>query len=668
MHLTGKGQGIGFLRSSFKGILSTTGQVKHGSKTMILEWFNAGEAAKIGAALADQFASRQVTSSATRGKQSASSDPNDALREILQRADREVRSLRLNFYKKAKFANSFKWRLLENGVEQAIADDVTQRLVLHLSGTQPNAALGSDSDIGPTDRPRSNEAKHLLTQGNKSIAEGDFAEAITFYQDLIRLNPRHAIALNNLGSAFYKLGRYKEAETHFHQAIRIKPDFPDAHSNIGSMLLLKGQYADAEIFLRRALRLNPRFVEARINLGLTLSFSSRLRDAKPHFEKALKYEPRNVDALFGMSFIAKTEGNFDQAGALLSRVLQVNPKMPKALASQAGMRKMMSSDSAWLESAEEAAASGIAPVDESELRFAIGKYYDDSEDFKRAFQNYKRANDLLKPIAEPFNRDAYKRFVDAMIHVYTPGVVAHAGSGASTSMKPVFVVGMPRSGTSLTEQIISSHPSAEGAGELGFWSEAVHEHEAAIREGPLGKSTRNKLAETYLRVLGVKSGEALRIVDKAPVNADYLGVIHSVFPNARIIYMQRDPLDTCLSCYFQKFVLSLNFTMDLSDLADYYRQHQRLMAHWRAVLPPGTILDVPYEELVADQEGWTRKILNFLGLEWDEQVLDFHNTKRAVVTASFWQVRQKIYSNSVRRWRNYEKFIGPLLDLKDLAR
>jgi tetratricopeptide (TPR) repeat protein len=635
---------------------------------MILEWFNASEAAKIGIALADQFAPQGVTSSTAHEKKSARSEPGDVLQEILQRADREVRNLRLNFYKKAKFANSFKWRLLENGVEKAVADEVTQRLLLHLSGTQASAVLGYNSDAGATDRPQFNDAKYLLTQGNKSIAQGAYAEAITFYQDLIRLNPRHAAALNNLGTAFYKLGRYKEAETYFYQAIRIKPDFSDAHSNIGTTLLLKGQYSEAENFLRHALKLNPRFVEARINLGLTLSFLSRLRDAKSHFEKALKYEPRSADALFGMALIAKTEGSFDQAGAMLSRALQVNPRMPKALASQAGMRKMTSSDSAWLESAEEVAASGIAPLDESELRFAIGKYCDDVENFKRAFQNYKRANDLLKPIAEPYDRDAYKRFVDIMIHVYTPEVVARVDGGASASMKPVLVVGMPRSGTSLTEQIISSHPSAKGAGELEFWSHAVHEHEATMKERPLGASTRNRLAEAYLRVLEAKSGGALRVVDKAPVNSDYLGVIHSVFPNARIIYMQRDPIDTCLSCYFQKFVLSLNFTMDLSDLADYYRQHERLMAHWRAVLPPGTILDVPYEELVADQEGWTRKILDFLGLEWDEQVLDFHNTKRAVVTASFWQVRQKIYKNSVQRWRNYEKFIGPLLDLKDLAR
>jgi tetratricopeptide (TPR) repeat protein len=615
---------------------------------MILEWFNASEAAKMGTALADQFTPEQ-----------------DVLPQILERADSEIRSLRLNFYKKAKFANSFKWRLIENGVDKDIADHATQRLVLHLSGTQSNAT--SIPDTGAADRSHQSDAKYLLAQGNKSIARGSYEEAIENYRELIKLNPRHAVAFNNLGSAFYKLGKYRDAEGCFYQAMRIKPDYPDPHSNVGNLLLLKGRYADAENFLRHAIKLNPRFVDARINLGLTLAFLSRLRDAKTHFEKAIKYEPGNPEALFGMSIIAKTEGSFDKAGALLSRALQLDPRMPRALASQASMRKMTTSDSAWFKTAEEVAESGIAPVDESELRFAIGKYCDDVEDFKQAFQNYKRANELLKPIAEPYDRDSYRLFVDTMIHAYTPEAIADL-RGGSPSMRPVLVVGMPRSGTSLTEQIISSHPSAKGAGELEFWSHAVHEHEAMIKEGRLSESTRNKLAQAYLRVLESKSGDALRVVDKAPVNSDYLGVIHSVFPNARVIYMQRDPLDTCLSCYFQKFVLSLNFTLDLSDLADYYREHARLMAHWRAVLPPGTFLDVPYEELVADQEGWSRKILDFLGLEWDDRVLDFHTTQRTVVTASFWQVRQKMYKNSVQRWRNYERFIGPLLDLKHLAR
>ncbi len=495
---------------------------------MILESFNASDASKMGVALADQFAPPQ-TSSAVPAKRSAPKQPGDALLEILHGADHEVRSLRLNFYKKAKLANAFKWRLLENGIEKAKAAEVTQRLVMLLSENPATSALDQPSDAQPAYQHQSTNTKQLLALGNKSIARGAYAEAIDIYQRLIKLDPRHAAALNNLGAALSKVGRFGEAEAYFHQAIRVDANFPDAYSNIGTTLLLRGLYADAEGFLRRALKLNPRLVEARINLGLALAFLSRLREAKPNFEKALKYDPRNPDALVGIALIAKTEGSFDQAETMLKRALQVSPGMPKALASHVSIRKMTSSDSAWLESAEKVAASGIGLLDESELRFAIGKYYDDVGNFKLAFGNYKRANALLKSIAAPYDRDAYKSFVDMMIDAYTPEVLARVEDGASASMKPVFVVGMPRSGTSLTEQIISSHPFARGAGELGFWGHALREHQATMGS-PLGESTRRKLAEAYLRVLEANAGDALRIVDKAPVNADYLGLIHSVVP------------------------------------------------------------------------------------------------------------------------------------------
>jgi tetratricopeptide (TPR) repeat protein len=624
---------------------------------MNFQWFDAQEAARIGTALADQYAALQAAGSEGRG---------DSLQQILLRADREVRNLQLNLYKKAKFANSFKWRLLEKGVEKTHAAEATRVLAMHLSGKpRPGMPEHKSDEKAVVSRPN---RRQLLAQGNQAVARGDCAKAIPLYEQLIGLDPRHAVGLNNLGAALSKVGRYKEAENCFSRALKLRPDFPDALSNMGHSLQMRGYYADAESLLRSAVKLNPRFVNARINLGLTLALLSRLHDARSHFEKALKYEPRNPEALFGMSLIAKMEGSFDQADAILDRVLQIDPRMSKALAARVGMRKMSPSDVAWLQTVQEVASSGIPPLDESELHFAIGKYFDDVGDFKLAIKNYRRANDLLKPIAEPFDRAAYRQFVDTTIRTYSTQVISRMAGTGSASTKPVFVVGMPRSGTTMTEQIISSHPSASGAGELEFWSRASVEHETAIRAGTLDSATQNKLAESYLKLLDSKSADALRIVDKAPINADHLGVIHAVFPSARIIYMQRDPIDTCLSCYFQKFVLSLNYTLDLADLANYYRQHHRLMAHWRAVLPPGTILDVPYEELVTDQERLSRRILEFLGLEWNERVLQFQETKRAVATASFWQVRQKVYKDSVQRWRRYQDFIGPLLDLQELAR
>jgi hypothetical protein len=182
-----------------------------------------------------------------------------------------------------------------------------------------------------------------------------------------------------------------------------------------------------------------------------------------------------------------------------------------------------------------------------------------------------------------------------------------------------------------------------------------------------GEALRKKLAQGYLNELDRLSSSAQRVVDKSTYNSDHLGLIHSVLPNARMIYVQRDPIDTCLSCYFTQLSSAQNFTWDLADLAHYYREHQRLVEHWRSVLPAGTLLDVPYAELVDDQERWTRKILDFLGLEWDERCLEFHTAERAVMTASFWQVRQKMYNRSVGRWRRYEKYIGPLRELREKA-
>jgi tetratricopeptide (TPR) repeat protein len=635
---------------------------------MTFKWFDVREAVAAGRALAEQFASQRPNGHIAREEKTPHPVSSGEIQAILQRIDHEVRPLRLNFYKRAKFANSFKWRLLENGIEKERADEVTQTLLLHLSLNQTGTVPGHNPSAAVTDRPDFNNARYLLSQGNKRLAEGAYLEAVTIYQDLMRHHPPSADVFNNLGAAFCKLGHYGEAEDSFRHAIEIKPENPEFYCNLGNVLRWTGRIPESEILLRRALKLKPNYVDARASLGLTLMLLGRLRDAKARFEKVLKVSPRHVDALFGMGQVAMMEGRFDEADTMFKRVLEVRPKMPNAWAALVGIRKMTPADDDWLKGAEEIAASGVTPLEEASVRFAIGKYCDDVEKYEAAFRSYKRGNELLRATAETYEREARTHLVDDLIRVYSRETVYRIGGGASASMKPVFVVGMLRSGTSLTEQILSSHSSVKGAGELAFWGDALREHESAIRQGLLDEPTRKKLAEAYLHILAEHSSDAERIVDKAPTNADHLGVIHSVFPNARIIYMQRDPIDTCLSCYFQQFSTALNFTMDLSDLAHYCREHQRLMAHWRSVLPPGTILDVPYAELVADQEGWTRKILNFLDLEWDERCLDFHKTKRSVVTASAWQVRQKIYKVSVERWRHYEKFIGPLRSLRDPVR
>jgi tetratricopeptide (TPR) repeat protein len=404
-----------------------------------------------------------------------------------------------------------------------------------------------------------------------------------------------------------------------------------------------------------------------VSLGLTLVLLGRLREAAECFESALRMSASHPGALVGLGRIASLEGRFDEAEMQFRRALAVDKKLPTAWAGLVQLRRMTAADGDWLQGAEQIASSGIPPGEEADLRFAIGKYCDDNGQFERAFKSFKRGNELLRMSAERYDRLLRTRFVDDLIRLYPGESFATSGAGASTSARPVFVTGMMRSGTTLVEQIISSHHSAHGAGELPFWAHAFAKHEPLIRRGEIDEALRKKLADQYLKLLERCSPNALRVTDKSNANVDYLGLIHSVLPNARILYVRRDPIDTCLSCYFNQFSSAQSFTMDLGDLAHYYREHRRLMAHWRSVLPRGVMMEVPYAELVESQEKWTRKILEFIGLEWDERCMEYHTASRPVLTASFWQVRQRLYSDSVERWRRYEKFIGPLRDLRDLA-
>ena len=631
---------------------------------MILQWFDARQASEAGAALADK-----LTPSAARVDNADAARSERALQALVKQAGSEVQGLRLNFYQRAKLANAFKWRLIENGVEKKVAHEVTQFLVVDISGTRP----GQGPAANPDSAKPSGSPSELFSKANRYAAERNYDAAIETYRTLLNIDPRHTAAINNLGSALLDLGRFVEAEQHFRGALSIDPNFAEAHRNLGDALRLRGYFGDSESSLRRAIKLKPNAPEALCSLGLTLVSKGDTHDAKGRFRKVLKSKPRHVAALHGLGQVALMEGRWDEAEKLFQQILEIHPKNAAALVAQAGARKMTPADAQWLETAEAAVAEkDVTPPQEAALRYAIGKYMDDIGDFGRAFPSFRRANEVLKIAAEPYDRKRRAAAATDLINAYSRDTVARAAEGGSDSTLPIFVVGMPRSGTSLIEQIIASHPAARGAGELDFWSALMGKHETEVRKGLLAESAKAEVADSYLRVLREHAAivptdnlrDVRRIVDKAPVNSDYLGVIYSVFPNARIIYVQRDPIDTCLSCYFQELPLTLSFALDLDELTHYYKEHRRLIDHWRAVLPPGSILDVPYESVVADQEAWTRKILEFIGLDWSDQCLNFEQTQRVVSSASYRQVRRKIYNSSVARWRNYEKFLGPLTGLR----
>jgi tetratricopeptide (TPR) repeat protein len=631
-----------------------------------LKGLNTRKAAEVGTSLADQLA----TSSPAERRKAGRQTPAQKLQTFVAQVDREVIPMQLGMFRRAKLARSFKWRLLDNGFEPALADELTQLLLMRLAAKPaaaesvvPAAADGERFAI--TARPSNpGGVEALMSQADACLARGAYAEVASCYQQVLQIKPRHLLARNNLGAALCKLGDYSEAEKQFRRAIDIQSTYSDAQFNLGNVLRWTGRILESEEPLRRAVKLDPRHLEAQVSLGLTLIAMGRPAAARECFEKVLKVAPRHAGALCSLGQVASLEGRFDEAETMYRRAQVFDAQLPAAWSGVAALRKMTPSDSAWLKSAEKIAASGIPPLEEADLRFAIGKYYDDVGKFERAFRSYERANELQKKSAQPYDRKARSAFVDDLVRVYPADAFPAATTGINDSALPVFVTGMMRSGTSLVEQIIASHPQARGAGELSFWSDVARKHEEVVRKRWPDEPLRKKWAENYLRTLSAPFPDALRVVDKATFNSDHLGLIHSVFPNARLIYVQRDPIDTCLSCYFQQFSASHNFTMDLEDLAHYYREHRRLFEHWRAVLPAGTLLEVPYAELVADQEKWSRKIVDFIGLEWDERCADFHRTERPVLTASFWQVRQKIYTSSIERWRHYEKFIGPLRELR----
>jgi len=225
------------------------------------------------------------------------------------------------------------------------------------------------------------------------------------------------------------------------------------------------------------------------------------------------------------------------------------------------------------------------------------------------------------------------------------------------------VIGMPRSGTSLAEQILASHPQVFGAGELSFWDRASLRIAAANRDSGTGPALLGSLAAEYDALLAALAGDRRHIVDKMPENFAHLGLIHAALPGARIIHMRRHPIDTSLSIYFQDFVVGHSYAFDLEDIVHYYEEYRRLMSHWASVLPSDAILEVPYEELAAQPERWSRRMVEFAGLPWDAACLDSHSASRSVRTASRWQVRQKIHTGSVERWQRYAAHLGPLLRL-----
>ncbi|HLW23701.1 MAG TPA: sulfotransferase [Steroidobacteraceae bacterium] len=523
------------------------------------------------------------------------------------------------------------------------------------------------------------------------LAAGRGAEAVPYYQRLLARGP-HPETLNELGSLLVGLARYDEAARCFREALALAPADARLHANLGHALHCLGDFRASIEHSRRAAQLDPRLAQAHLHLGNSLLAMNalyeadaayragldvapehaalhaaqamaaralgRLAEAETSAQRALALRPGAADTLALLGSLAIDRGRFEAAEELLRQAIAIDPQSPEALTSLAVVRKMTLADAPWQEAAERALARGLPVAHASNLHHALGKYHEDVGNPDAAFEHHRRGNELARRSRPLYDRAEMTRGVSATLASFDRASLAALRSDERDSSRAVFVVGMPRSGTSLTEQILASHPQVHGAGELLYWIYAADVERAAVAERRA--ATIAQLGRDYLSGLAALAPQPMRVIDKLPVNFRRLGLIHAALPQARFIHLERNALDTCLSIYFQGFSAAHPYATDLGDIAHYYHEYRRLMSHWRAVLPAETLLEVRYEDLVEDPEGWSRRMLAHLGLPWDARCLEFHRTDRPVLTASNWQVRQPIGKGSIGRWRRYERFLGEL--------
>jgi Tfp pilus assembly protein PilF len=461
---------------------------------------------------------------------------------------------------------------------------------------------------------------------------GRLAEAEEICRQILAVRPNHAHALHLLGVLARGAGQADAAIDLFQRAILGNPLFPEAFSGLGGALMEKARLKEAVVAYQQVTELTPGDAEAFNNLGTALKALGKFEEASSFFRRAIAIRPDAVLAYFNLSatgYLTADDGEIKTLQELLSQ-------------------------------------TSLPMKDRIVAGFTLGEVLDAADRYDEAFAQYAAANLLIKQTkaaqGKDFDGQALHRQVDKLIEVFTSKFFASRREWGDPSELPVFVMGMPRSGTSLVEQIAASHPSVLGAGELN----AISNISNALGErcGPAAwewdTASVSKAAREYLSGLKKMGPGAARVIDKMPGNVLLLGVIATLFPNARIIFCKRDACDTCLSCYFQWFTQGGFFATDLADCGHQYLEFERITAHWRAVLPL-RMLEVEYETLVGDLEGQSRRLIDFLGLPWDAACLNFHRTERPVFTASDWQVRQPIYKSSVGRWRHYEKYLDPLL-------
>ncbi|HEX4145070.1 MAG TPA: tetratricopeptide repeat protein [Pirellulales bacterium] len=505
--------------------------------------------------------------------------------------------------------------------------------------------------------------------GNIRRDQGQLDQAVAAYEQALALRPDLADLHNNLGNILQTQGKLDQALVRFERALILRPEFGELHYNVGCILHGKGRLDEAVVCYKRAIAFRPELAVAYNNLGAVLKDQGELDQAVARYEQAIALRPNFAAAYNNLGNVLKQLGQFDRALACYDQALALGPVILEAHYHRADLKTFRAGDA-------DLAVMESLVTDHGQARrgkimhvhFALGKALEDVGDHERAFEQLLLGN-ALKRRELDYDGPAYHRAFQLAAEAFDSALLERFAGVGDPSAAPIFVLGMPRSGSTLVEQILASHPRVQAGGELMnldplLKSVAVVNGQPvpiACCVGQFDADKLRRLGHAYLAGLPALAEGKDRITDKAPGNFLHVGLIRLILPNARIIHTVRDPVDTCVSCFSKLFPSGQAFCYDLAELGRYYRWYHELMEHWRGVLPAGAMLDVSYENVVDDLERQARRLIDFCGLPWDDRCLSFHQHSRPIATASSVQVRRPVYRSSLARWRRYEVYLPPLL-------
>jgi tetratricopeptide (TPR) repeat protein len=556
---------------------------------------------------------------------------------------------------------------------------------------------------GSTRRHARAERTRCVAIAARFLKASKYTEAIGPLLEAVRLDPSDAGALNDLGLAYLFTGRVPDAIAWLRRSVASHPSSGGAHYNLGVALQQAGDDEAAILALREAVTLSPEHTEAHARLADLLFMNGRLRDAASAYEEAYASAPGTTlgrlsramtldtqdrpqdaeeelrqliscDASESRAYdllgrILQEAGRFDEAVEIFERSIEIAPWEAVAYYGLASSKRFTEADRPWIarilsrlqaEDGPRLFSPAVAQCKQMTLHFAAGKVLDDLGEYADAMKHFNAANGIRRQL-HPFDRDKVEQNVDRIIALFAPKFLADYSAIGCNDSTPILIVGMPRSGTTLLERVVSSHPEVRGCGELDFWNVCG----PGLVNAEPGRlvAAADRICGDYVRMLRRRAPDVLRATDKMPFNFLWVGLVHLLFPNAKIVHSRRNPVDTCLSIYTTHVGRTWGFASTLGDLASYYRLYSRLMAHWRAVIPSDRLLEVDYEDVVAEPERTARRLLAFCELEWDPTCLRPETNPAVVKTASNWQTRQPIYGTSVERWRCYEQWIAELREL-----